>query len=486
MRTDDSLCDVIVIGAGISGLAAAWRLKGSGVDVCVLEAHQTAGGAMRSEQRDGFLLEKVPFGVTVREPVFEKLLEELDEEIRVIAADPSSARGRYVLHGGCLHRIPSNPTGLLGTPLLSPAGKLRLIRGLVASRPARGEEESVHDAAARRLGGEVAERLVSALCVCIFAGDSRDLSLAGCFPALAAIDRRARSPLGLALRQKLPWKRRQHARSRPRWRGLISFRGGLGSLPGALGRALGCGLLTNCTAQSLKRSGPAYLVRCTTAGGRPLELRCRRLLLAVPAAAACALLGPLAPRIGALIKAVPAASLVVLNLGFQRRDVGHPLDGYGFLVPATEPFPLLGVLWADRVFPHHAPPGRRLLRVFMGGTRRPDLLARDDGELVEIAVAALAPLLRLSRDPILVDVCRWTDAIPQYTPGHVQRVGQIRRLQGELPGLELIGNYLDGVSINDCVRNAVGAADRILQDLRTTGAGCGASKQQPQERPAAP
>ena len=456
--------DVIVIGGGISGLTAAWRLDRAGVDVCVLEASSVVGGAMRSERREGFLLEKGPFNVIVRGAAFEQLLDELGDELEVVAADRAAGRARYVLHGRRLCKVPSNPGQLLTTPLLTPGGKVRLIRGLIASRRGIGADDSIHEAATRRFGRQVADRLVSAMCVGIFAGDSRQLSLAGCFPNVAEIDTRTRSPLVLALSTRRSTKRKE--KGPRRGRGLVSFREGLGALPRALAERLGPSVLTNCAAQAIRVVSGGYEVQCTVHDGEPLEVRCRNLVLALPQAAACALLGRVAPEIVKTITAIPASSVAVLNLGFAQSDVGHPLHGYGFLVPHTEPtFPLLGVLWADSVFPHLRPPDRRLLRVFVGGPRRPELLARGDAELVEIVMAALAPLLRLSGDPVLIDVVRWPDALPQYTIGHGQRLARVRQLLGQYPRLELIGNYLEGISISDCVRTATRAAQRITRDL---------------------
>ena len=461
--------EVIVIGGGISGLTAAWRLKMAGVDVCVLESTEVVGGAMRTERREGFLLENGPFNVIVRDPAFEHLLDEFGDEVEVIVADRAVGRARYVLHRRRLCKVPTTPIELLRTSLLTLGGKVRLIRGLAVSRRGIGVDASIHDAATRRFGRQVADGLVSAMCVGIFSGDSRELSLRGCFPTVADVDERTRSPLACALSKRLPSKPRKGKRLRRHRRGLVSFREGLGALPGALARRLGSKILTNCAAEAIRMAGRGYEVQCTLHHGEQINVRSRHLVLAVPKVVASALLCPVAPEIDETLKTISATSLVVLNLGFDRSDINHPLDGYGFLVPRTESScPLLGVLWADSVFPHHAPPDRRLLRVFMGGSSRPDMLSKSDTELVEIALTELSDLLHLSGDPVLIHVCRWPDAVPQYTIGHVRRVAQIRHDLRQRRRLHLIGNYLEGVSINECVRSAAHAAEQIAQDLGAT------------------
>jgi oxygen-dependent protoporphyrinogen oxidase len=192
---------------------------------------------------------------------------------------------------------------------------------------------------------------------------------------------------------------------------------------------------------------------------------CRRLVIASSIIEAGRLLAPLVP--GALddIRTIDSTSLTVLNLGFRRADVGHPLQGYGFLVPHHETgFPLMGVLWADSIFPHHAPADHRLIRVFIGGAHNPDAVSRSDDELLELVMRYSHGLLQLKRDPVLVDVCRYPAAIPQYHLGHVEKTERIRAAVASKPGLHLAGNYLGGVSLNDCIRVSTELAAKLIAE----------------------
>jgi oxygen-dependent protoporphyrinogen oxidase len=184
--------------------------------------------------------------------------------------------------------------------------------------------------------------------------------------------------------------------------------------------------------------------------------------MAAPAAEAGRLLEPLVPEARTITASIESASLVVLNLGFRRVDIGHPLNGFGFLVPHNEPdFPLMGVLWADSIFPHHAPAGHRLIRVFIGGAHDPGAVDRPDEELLSTAIDALRDLLQTSGKPTLVDVCRHQAAVPQYHIGHTRKIERLRAAVAQRPGLWVIGNYLEGVSLNDCVRLATSAANEL-------------------------
>ncbi len=473
--------DVIVVGGGISGLTAAWHLKKAGLDVCVLEGEPGVGGCTRTEHRDGFLLEKGPFNVIVRDPAFERLLEDLADQVKVIPAGPA-ARARYVYRGGRLHAVPTNPVALVRTKLLSTAAKCRLLAGLCVSHRPGSDEETIEQAATRRFGPEVSRTLISAVISGIYAGDSSRLSLKACFPGVWRIDTKMRSPLGYGLKTVLarlvcgtglkpvkPSGDMPGVRASRRWRGLISIEGGLGRLTAALGEQLGTGLHTRCEVDSIRTADRGYTLTCKESDDAVRQFSCHHLFLASSVRAAARLLTPLSSEASTILRSIESASLVVLNIGFRREDVGHPMKGYGFLVPANEPdFPLMGVLWADSIFPHHAPPDRRLIRVFLGGSRdhlggtglKP-VIQRTDDELIAQAMDALGNLLDLSGRPVLVDVCRYPAAIPQYLLGHNEKISRLGETLSNHPNLHLIGNYLHGVSINDCVRLAAQAADKL-------------------------
>jgi oxygen-dependent protoporphyrinogen oxidase len=191
-------------------------------------------------------------------------------------------------------------------------------------------------------------------------------------------------------------------------------------------------------------------------------------VLASEAATAGTLLRPLAPPAADILDTIESASLTVLNLAYRAEDVGHDLRGYGFLVPRNEPdFPLMGVLWADSAFPHHGRDGHRLIRVFVGGTRMTDVNDRSDENLLDTAQSALRNLLQISGAPTDVDVCRYPAAIPQYHLGYKDKIARLREQLTGLPDLYLAGNYLEGVSVNDCVRLGTQVAAEVARDAGT-------------------
>ncbi len=466
----ESVRDVIVIGGGISGLTTAWHLKRAGVDTCLLEANDTVGGCTRTERREGFLLEKGPFNVMVRDPAFEELLVALSDKLSVVCASPA-AHSRYIYRRGRLWKVPTNPISLGTSGLLSFAGRCRLLRGLLASSRPGEAEETLEQVAVRRFGREVTETMISAVVAGIFAGDISKLSLRACFPSAARVDREARSLLayGLTVPLRSRGKKEKHRR---RWRGLVSIEGGLGALTAAMGDELGDGLITGCPVRSVRPVDGGYEVTCPSDEQTGDKLRCRKLVIASPASEAGRMLAPFVPAATEELKAIESSSLVVLSLGFRRGDVGHPLEGFGFLVPRHEPdFPLMGVLWADSMFPFQAPPDHRLIRVFIGGVRDPEAASRSDAELLAIATESLRDLLQITGEPVLVDTCRYPAAIPQYHVGHVEKIARVRAAVADHPGLHLVGNYLEGVSLNDCVRFGEHVAGEIKATIVHAEAG---------------
>ncbi len=460
--------DILIIGGGVSGLTVGWHLKKAGLDVGVLEAGPDVGGCTQTPSRSGFLLEKGPFNVMVRDPAFEELLDQLADDVSVVSAS-KSARDRFIYRNGSLLKVPSSPISLLTAPVLSLRGRLRLVRGLFVSSRASGGETTIRQAATRRFGEEVADTLVSALISGVLGGDTRRLSLDACFPSVAKTDREARSMIGYGLSQVFAKKKK--GRKPRKWRGLVSFESGLGSLMDALAKPLGGNLQVDAPVDAVRKVekrerggvGSGFEIEYTQRGKRK-QATCSRLVMATPHHVSAELLSECAPNASNILRSIDAVSLVVMNLAYKREQVAHPLNGFGFLVPQNEPdFPLMGVLWSDSIFPHHAPSGYRLIRVFCGGTRDPKAIERSDDELIDLAGTHLSQVLGIEGKPHLADICRHRSAIPQYHLGHRERTDRLLSAIGAIEGLDLVGNYLEGVSLNDCVRLATKVAGEIVQ-----------------------
>jgi oxygen-dependent protoporphyrinogen oxidase len=431
----------IVIGAGMSGLVRARALAQFGEDVVLLEASARPGGAVRTERKDGCLLELGPNTVRPTSELW-ALVGELGLRDEALLADPRLPR--YVEWQGRLHALPMSPGSFVRTPLLSAGGKFRLLAEPFARRTSE-KEESVHAFFARRLGREVADRFIEPFVGGIFAGSSRALSISAAFPSLARWDREHGSILRGALAER---KKTPRDRSVPR--GLLSFRDGLETLPKTLAAALGRRLETETRVEDLAPLAGGGWRLSTSRGEREAD----RVVLASPAWEAARLAGSFAPEAADALAGIPHPFLAVAHVAFPLASLDRPLHGFGHLVVPQEGRRILGAVWSSSLFSGRAPDGQALVTVFLGGARDPEAQSLSDEDLAEIAVRDTSTALSARAGLRAVSITRYARSIPQYVAGHLARIDALSRAEARWPGLTFLGNYRGGVSVGDVVKQA--------------------------------
>lgn len=447
---------IVIVGAGISGLSTAWFLHRKGFAVRVLEAGARVGGVIETEAVDGFLIERGP-NSTMQKPGtpddgLGRIVAQTGLGDRLLEAAPA-ARKRFVMRDGALMALPGSPGAGIATKLFSWRAKLRLFAEPFIGR-AR-EEESVAQFVARRLGREFLDYAVGPFISGVYAGDPAALSVRAAVARIYALER----DHGSLIRGAIAMRKLGKGAGMPAGR-LVSFDAGMAVLPAAITDALpGGSVTTGCRVEELARDG-GWRVRCTGPGGAE-EIGARHVVLAVPAAPAAALIEPLAPEAAALLRAIPYAPIVSAGLGYDRAQVGHPLDGFGFLVPRVEGVRTLGGLFSSTLFPDRAPDGKVLITAFIGGTTDPGAVALDDSTVSAAITADLAAALQIDGAPEPVRLSRYEAAIPQYTIGHLDRIAGIDAELERLPGLHLRASWRDGVSVADCIRNGEKLAERL-------------------------
>lgn len=448
------MADTIVVGAGISGLVAAYGLVRAGEEVVVLEASEWAGGVIRTLATDGFLVELGPNSVRMTDEM-EALLDDLGLTDEVLTADPRAPR--YVYHDGKLQRAPMGPASLVTTGLLSARAKLRLLGEPFAGRGRGGDEPTIAEFVTRRLGREIHDVLVSAFISGVYAGDTTRLSADAVFPKLVELEREHGSILrgGLArMRAKksaAPAPSAAEPKRRRRPLTISSLEGGLARLPVAIAEALGKRLRLGAPVVAIERDGERFVVR--TEGDR---FDASRLVVATPAREAAALLAPLAPRAAELLDAIEYPPLVSVALAYRFEEVVHSCEGFGFLAPRVAGLRTLGGIFGSSLFANRAPEGWHTFTCFVGGATDPSAIDLDDDALVAQVAADLERVVGASGEPRVLSVTRWSRAIPQYTIGHRARVAEIER-DAERAGVRLLGNYLHGVSVGECIAAAAAA-----------------------------
>lgn len=431
-----------VIGGGLSGLVRARALAARGEPVLLFERSDHPGGVVRSEKQDGYLLELGPN--TVRPtPELWGLVEELGLESEALLADPRTPR--FIDFGGRLHALPSSPGGLVGTKLLSARGKMRL---LAEPFVRRGDptDESVRDFFTRRLGPEIAERLVEPFVSGIWGGRSDRLSIAQAFPSLA----RWEATSGSMVRGGIAEARRR-PRGAPRAkRGLLSFREGLRTLPRRLADALGPRARFGSRVDSVVADEGGWKI---SAAGQ--EVRADAVCVASAAPEASRVVESFAPEAAAALREISHAPLVVLHLCSA---APARLSGFGHLVVPSPDRRILGAIWSSSLFPGRAPEGRALFTVFLGGARDPGAVDLSDGALVDAATRDLGAV-GLPDALETLRVTRYAGAIPQYEFGHGRRIDVLAETERRHRGLFFLGNYRGGVAVGDVVRSALHLPD---------------------------
>lgn len=463
---------MLVVGAGIGGLACGHELRRRHREVLVLEARERPGGVIDTVEVEGFRFETGPSAIARSARAFRELCAELGIAELWLPSAPE-ARERFLWHRGALVPVPRSPLAFLRTPLLSRQAKLGLLREPLrrARPPAGAEEPSLSAWLEERIGSEPTRRLAGAFVRGIYAGEIGRLGAASTCPRLFALAQAHGGILRGLLRSRLAEGRRRPLPGPAVPRGaLLSFRRGLCTLVEALQGSLGAALRLSAPAQSLRRTAGGWSV--LLADGEALEGE--TLVLCVPAPGAARLLADLARTDAAVpasavatLAGIEHAALTLVHLGFEEGELPGRPRGFGYLVPpdagAGAPG-VLGTIFASDLFPQRAPAGCCAVTSFYRtsdlGTRERDLLVR-----AACADLALACGARRAPRPRVAHVQEWRDVIPQYSVGHARRIGLLEaELARALPGLLLGGSYTGGVSVEDAI-----VRGRALARLAATG-----------------
>lgn len=462
----------VVVGGGIAGLSAAYRLIESnrnGLEVTLLESSDRFGGTIRTIEHGGCLVELGPDSFLSSKPWLKNLAERLGVADQIIPTSRTHRRS-HVVYQGKLHRLPEGflmmaPTcfwPMLTSSLFSFAGKARCAFDLILPRRAISGEESIGSFVRRRFGREVLDRVVQPLIGGIYAGDPDTLSLRATMPRFLEMETQHRSVIkAMVAQRRAAFKSGGNSpnESGARYGELVSFERGMESIVHALNSNLPPETLhTHSKVVNLNREDNRWHLTCSD--GKRFDAD--NVILALPARKAAGLIRSTDPGLHDLLSAIPYTSSSVINLVYKRSEVPHPLDCFGFVVPAVEKRPIIACTFSSVKFPNRTPDGLVLLRTFVGGTLQKDMLNVDDDEMMRIVQGELKTLLGIEAPPQYTVLTRYPNAMPQYLVGHIQRIEQIRDRIQHHPGLALAGNTYHGVGLPDCVYSGEQAADHIL------------------------
>jgi len=476
---------VVVIGGGIAGLAAAYSLRehrkpgDQGFEVVLIESKDRLGGNIRTEKTGGFLIEGGPDCFLSEKPWAMELCKRIGLEDELLNTNEAN-RKTFVLSGGKLHELPEGvilmiPTKIMPlatSSLISLAGKIRMGMEMFIPRKKDQADETLGSFVRRRLGTEVLEKIAEPLVAGVHAGDPETMSVRASFPKFVQLEQEHGSLIkGMLKRMELLKKthatRPAGAPAKKKVTMFLTLKGGLGDFIATLVKKIEGfgnthirkGLLVKSV---LKAADGGYEV--SFEGSEP-ALRADAVVVAAPAYAASAVLGGLDKELSEKLLTIPYVSTATVSIAFKKKDISHPLNGFGFVVPKVEKRGIMAATWTSVKFSHRAPDDSVLIRCFVGGAKNMELVSLSDEEMINMVRKELGDIMGIKAEPVLALVFRWINSMPQYTVGHEERIAAIEEMVAAHPGLYITGSAYHGIGISDSVRNGEIIAKKIIHQL---------------------
>jgi protoporphyrinogen/coproporphyrinogen III oxidase len=452
--------DVVIVGAGISGLAAAYELRKRKTSVLVFEKSDRPGGMIQTERVGEFVVDEGPDSLLVQKRAAVALCNEIGLGDRLIPT--KTPRTAYVLRNGRLHSLPSAsvlgfPTRirpLLRSGLFSARAKARIGAELFIPKRRRGGDESIASFVQRRFGGEAVRYIADPLLAGIHAGDVERLSMRALFPRFVEAEAANGSVIRALRKMRGPRNADGAFRSFPR---------GIDEIVEGLMRVVPKeSVRLNSTVTGVEAARDGFTVHL---GDRP-PIRAGAVILACPAFSTADLVRTIDTQLADLCGSIKYLSTATVALAFPREAVHHKLAGTGFVVPKSEGLNITAAAWISSKWPNRAPEGHTLLRAFLGGARDPDVLAKTDRELTEIALKELGKILGIHGAPTFTRVYRWNRASPQQEVGHLELVARIDAQLAHHPGLFVSAAGVRGVGIPDCIADARSTAGLAAEYMK--------------------
>ncbi|WP_022850425.1 protoporphyrinogen oxidase [Limisalsivibrio acetivorans] len=446
-----------IIGGGISGVAAAfWLSQIEGLNITLLEKDKKLGGCIDTARQEGFSVEAGPNGFLDNKPHTLQLFEDAGLADKLYRSN-DKARKRFIMRNGKLVRVPETPPSFMKTDLISFGGKMRLMGEILVSKKKDDKDETVAEFAKRRLGKEAMEYMISPMVSGVFAGDAEKLSLKSAFGVIYDLE----MTYGGLFKGMLKKKKKKSGPAGPGGV-LTSYKGGLiNAIEDIASLSKGVDFVTNCEVKAVHK-GERFTVE-TNKDTYSFD----QVIICSPSYASAEFLKPLNEELAKEMADIAYSPAFVAGMGFRAEDIEDELDGFGYLIPRLENRRILGGLFTSSIFPERAPDGKKLIRVIMGGDteRGRRLMEHSSDELITIALEEIKDTVGVKAAPEVVQSFRWEKAIPQYYPGHSERVKRVESICSDIGGIHIGGNVLYGIALNDCTRVSWNIAESIRNTL---------------------
>ncbi len=441
---------IVILGAGISGLATAHLLNKNGYDITVLEKNDVVGGSMHSISKNGYLIDLGPNSGLETTPLIGQLVEDLNLQDELIYASKKGNK-RYILRNNQLHPLPMNPPAFLKTKLFSGRAKLRLLAEPFISRSKDGYYQSISDFVRRRLGKEFLDYAINPFVAGVYAGNPDQLSVKSAFPKLYALEEKYGGLIVGTV--KSIKERKQRAEKSKQSAKMFSFKNGMQVLPRTIAAELGDKVITPAEVTSIEKIETGYKVKFTNQGSTN-EIDCDVLLSTIPAYTAASLFKNIDKQLAVHLSNIYYPPVYVLYLGYEKSAIKQPLDGFGYLIPSKEGQSYLGAIWSSVIFENRAEDGKASFTIFIGGARNPEVASADRDLLFKKVLSEFHETMGITSEPVFSTYKFWQKAIPQYNTGYIEHENYFDEFEKKNPGIVLGGNYRGGISVGDCIKNS--------------------------------
>ena len=455
---------VVVVGGGLGGLTAAYRLSRlhPNADIRLLEAVSETGGLLKTESTDNFRIDRGPDSILTEKKEALDLAKEIGLSDQIISPETKN-RGAYVVCRGKLERMPtgfsvvgtSNLETLSASPILSAEGIARAMQEPNIPTSSGEEEESLAAFVTRRYGVEVLQRLAQPMAGGIYGAEPERLSMQAALPKYAQLEAESGSLTEALIKRQ---QDEQQSASGARYGMFFSFKEGMQTLPDRLASLLGDRVRCDAHVTALSKHDDGRW-SVTLEGGETIEADA--LVLALPTWVSAELLANVDPLLSESLRKIEYGNAATATFAWPLSQIGRPLDAFGFVVPSIENLEVMASTWSSVKWAGRAGADHALIRVFLGGAGRQDVLERSDAECIETGFSVLRRFLAIDSEPTLTRLQRWPDAMPRYYLGHLARVDAIEAEVAKFNNLELVSNAFRGVGIPDTILGAELAAKRL-------------------------
>jgi protoporphyrinogen/coproporphyrinogen III oxidase len=448
---------IAILGAGITGLATAFQLKRDGFEPIIIEKRSKPGGAIETDRERDFLVERGPNSALETTPLIGEIVEAVGLKEEIIYGSKTSNK-RYILRNGKLHPLPSSPKSFITSNLFSIRAKGRLLLEPFIGKSEEGYYQSISEFVKRRLGEEFLDYAINPFVAGVYAGDPDKLSVKSAFPLLYNLEEKYGGLImgtikSIKERKKRKEKSKQSAK-------MISFKGGMQSLPIAIADYLDQSVIYQAEVTAVEKRTDGYKV-IYRQGDQVDAISCDAVISTIPAYAAAPLFAAFDAKVAEHLNAVYYPPVLTLSLAYNKKDIKRELDGFGFLIPAKERKAFLGALWNSIIFEGRAGNGEALFTLFIGGARDPEIINYDREVVIKKVRKEFEEIMNIQGEPIFTTNKFWSRAIPQYNIGYIEHENYFELFENQNKGIILGGNYRGGISVSDCIKNSEKIAERV-------------------------